>query len=81
MATINYSEKKLEAHLKVHFSMEHNGGQSIFEVRFKFLYQMFLYCITSFFLNDLFLYLAIDTAFHPSGIFQNGMEISSKFHV
>ena len=33
---------------------------------------------TFFFLNDLFLYLAIDTVFHPSGIFQNGMEISSK---
>ena len=25
-----------------------------------------------FFLNDLFLYLAIDTVFHPSGIIQNG---------
>ena len=36
---------------------------------------------TFFFLNNLFLYLAIDTVFHPSGIFQNGMEISSKFHV
>ena len=37
--------------------------------------------VTFFFLNDLFLYLAIDTVFHPSGIFQNGMEISSKSHV
>ena len=36
---------------------------------------------TFFFLNDLFLYLAIDTVFHPSGIFQNGMEISSKSHI
>ena len=36
---------------------------------------------TFFFLNDLFLYLVIDTVFHPSGIFQNGMEISSKSHV
>ena len=36
---------------------------------------------TFFFLNDLFLYLAIDTVFHPSGIIQNGMEISSKSHV
>ena len=27
---------------------------------------------TFFFLNDLFLHLAIDTAFHPSGIIQNG---------
>ena len=36
---------------------------------------------TFLFLNDLFLYLAIDTVFHPSGIFQNVMEISSKFHV
>ena len=35
---------------------------------------------TFFFLNDLFLYLAIDTVFHPSGIIQNGMEISSKSH-
>ena len=26
---------------------------------------------TFFFLNDLFLYLAIDTVFHPSGIFLN----------
>ena len=34
-----------------------------------------------FFLNDLFLYLAIDTVFHPSGIIQNGMKISSKSHV
>ena len=33
---------------------------------------------TFFLLNDLFLYLAIDTVFHPSGIFQNGMEISLK---
>ena len=33
-----------------------------------------------FFLNDLFLYLAIDTVFHPSGIIQNGMEIL-KSHV
>ena len=30
-----------------------------------------IYC-TFFFLNDLFLYLAIDTVFHPSGIIQNG---------
>ena len=37
--------------------------------------------IAFFFLNDLFLYLAIDTVFHPSGIIQNGMEISSKSHV
>ena len=37
--------------------------------------------VTFFFLNDLFLYLAIDTVFHPSGIIQNGMEISSKSHV
>ena len=29
---------------------------------------------TFFFLNDLFLYLAIDTVFHPSGIIQNGRE-------
>ena len=36
---------------------------------------------TFFCLNDLFLYLAIDTVFHPSGIIQNGMEISSKSHV
>ena len=36
---------------------------------------------TFFFFNDLFLYLAIDTVFHPSGIFQNGMEISSKSRV
>ena len=36
---------------------------------------------TFFFLNDLFLYLAIDTVFRPSGIIQNGMEISSKFYV
>ena len=36
---------------------------------------------TFFFLNNLFLYLAIDTVFHPSGIIQNGMEISSKSHV
>jgi hypothetical protein len=36
---------------------------------------------TFFFLNDLFLYLAIDTVFHPSEIIQNGMEISSKSHV
>jgi hypothetical protein len=36
---------------------------------------------TFFFFNDLFLYLAIDTVFHPSGIIQNGMEISSKSHV
>ena len=27
---------------------------------------------TLFFLNDLFIYLAIDTVFHPSGIIQNG---------
>ena len=33
------------------------------------------------FLNDLFLYLVIDTVFHPSGIIQNGMEIFSKSHV
>ena len=32
-----------------------------------------------FFLNNLFLYLAVDTVFHPSRIIQNGMEISSKF--
>ena len=32
-------------------------------------------CInTFFFLNDLFLYSAIDTVFHTSGIIQNGME-------
>ena len=36
---------------------------------------------TFFFLNDLFLYLAIDSVFHPSGIIQNVMEISSKSHV
>ena len=36
---------------------------------------------TFFFLNDLFLYLAIDTVFHTSGIIQHGMEISSKSHV
>jgi hypothetical protein len=29
------------------------------------------YIYTFFFLNDLFLYLAIDTVFHPSGIIQN----------
>jgi hypothetical protein len=33
------------------------------------------------FLFELFPYLAIDTVFHPSGIIQNGMEISSKTHV
>ena len=36
---------------------------------------------TFFFLNDLFLYLAIDNVFYPSGIIQNGIEISSKSHI
>ena len=36
---------------------------------------------TFFFLNNLFLYLAIDTVFHPSGIIQNGIKISSKTHI
>ena len=36
---------------------------------------------TFFFLNDLFLYLAIGTVFNLSGIIQNGIEISSKSHV
>ena len=31
-----------------------------------------VFFFTFFFLNDLFLYLAIDTVFHPSGIIQNG---------
>jgi hypothetical protein len=31
-----------------------------------------LFEYTFIFLNDLFLYLAIDTVFHPSGIIQNG---------
>ena len=39
------------------------------------------YGIIFLFFNNLFLYLAIDTVFHPPGIIQNGMEISSKFHV
>ena len=33
---------------------------------------MVIFVATFFFLNDLFLYLAIDTVFHPSGIIQNG---------
>ena len=39
--------------------------------------------MTFFFLNDfLFLYLAIDTVFHPSGIIQNGRrKLLSKSHV
>ena len=41
-------------------SEELQVGQRIIEVN------------TFFFLNDLFLYLAIDTVFHPSGIIQNG---------
>ena len=41
-------------------SEELEVGQRIIEVN------------TFFFLNDLFLYLAIDTVFHPSGIIQNG---------
>ena len=36
---------------------------------------------TFFFLNNLFLNLAIGTVFHPSGIIQNGKVISSKSHV
>ena len=35
---------------------------------------------TFFFLNDLFLYLASDTVFHPSGIIQNGRENFFKSH-
>jgi hypothetical protein len=40
---------------------------------------------TYFFLNDLFLYIAIDTVFHPSGIIQNDRrkllsELLSKPH-
>ena len=41
---------------------------------------------TSFFLNDLFLYIAIDTVFHSSGIIKNGRrkllsKLLSKSHV
>ena len=37
---------------------------------------------TFFFLNDLFLYLAIGTVFHPSGNIQNGRgKLLSKSHV
>ena len=36
---------------------------------------------TYFFLNDLFIYIAIDTVFHPSGIIQNGRrKLLSKSH-
>ena len=70
MATINYSEKKLEAHLKVHFSMEHNGGQSIFEVRFKFLYQMFLYQMFLRFILHLHLMMEKYPLYHQLTIFK-----------
>ena len=43
---------------------------SIFQ-SLSFIYQI-QYIFTYFFLNDLFLYIAIDTVFHPSGIIQNG---------
>ena len=43
------------------------------------LFELWLIMIFTFFcLNDLILYLAIDTVFHPYGIIQNGMEISSN---
>ena len=51
-------------------STELEVGQRIIEVN------------TYFFLNDLFLYIAIDTVFHPSGIIQNGRrKLLSKSHV
>ena len=53
----------------------------IAKMRFQTRASRLIQVIAFFFLNDLFLYLAIDTVFHPSGIIQNGMEISSKSHV
>ena len=42
--------------------------------------KVFLKAAYIFLFEHFFLYLAIDTVFRPSGIIQNGMEISSKSH-
>ena len=55
----------------MHLTLASKIGQKLIKA---FYYDIFN---TFFFLNDLFLFLAIDTVFHPSGIIQNGMKISS----
>ena len=42
-------------------------------------WNMFNIYTTFFFLNDLFLYLAIDTMFHPSGIFKMAWKFLQNF--